>query len=91
MLSIFNEITAVIKPCLRTASQGESVTVIEIPPHTLRRQLVHNRLYDRLYTRWNSIIRPNSREDDCKTSDTVYLISCKACGDEYIGEMGKPL
>ena len=57
----------------------------------LIKKLVRNLLYDRLCTTLNCVIYPNGRDGDCMSSDTVYLISCKACGDEYIGEKGRPL
>ena len=88
---ISNEITTAIKRCLRRAGLDNSVRVIEIPPNTLRRQLVRNRLYDRLCETKNCVVCPNGRDGDCMISGTVYRISCKTCGYEYIGETGRPL
>ena len=34
---------------------------------------------------------PYGRDGDCMSSGTIYLISCNVCGDEYIGETGRPL
>ena len=68
-----------------------NVPIIDIPPNTLRRQLVRNRLYDRLCSSESCIICPNGRDGDCMSSGTIYLISCNACGEEYIGETGRPL
>ncbi|VDO77488.1 unnamed protein product [Heligmosomoides polygyrus] len=31
------------------------------------------------------------KEGDCTVSGVVYLISCQACGEEYIGETGRSL
>ncbi|VDM54378.1 unnamed protein product [Angiostrongylus costaricensis] len=62
-----------------------------MPPSNLRHQLVRNRLYDRLCATQNCIIFPSVRDGDCMSSGTVYLISCKACGDEYVGETGRSL
>ncbi|VDM51849.1 unnamed protein product [Angiostrongylus costaricensis] len=62
-----------------------------MPPSNLRRQLVRNRLYDRLCATQNCMICPSGRDGDCMSSGTVYLISCKAFEDEYVGEAGRPL
>ncbi|VDP33937.1 unnamed protein product [Heligmosomoides polygyrus] len=35
--------------------------------------------------------KPWGKEGDCTVSGVVYLISCQACGEEYIGETGRPL
>uniref|UniRef100_A0A0K0DIX9 GIY-YIG domain-containing protein n=1 Tax=Angiostrongylus cantonensis TaxID=6313 RepID=A0A0K0DIX9_ANGCA len=80
-----------MKRCLRTADLVESVAVIEIPPNTLRRQLLRNRLYDRLFETQNYVICPYGRDGDCMSSGAIYLISCGICGDEYIGEAGRRL
>ena len=37
------------------------------------------------------MICPNGRDGDCMSKGTVYLISCKACDGNYIGETGRPL
>ena len=76
---------------LRRAGLEESVAIIEIPPNALRRQLVRNRLYDRLCRSENCVICPYGRDGDCMCSGTIYLITCDICGDEYIGETGRPL
>uniref|UniRef100_A0A183GHQ8 GIY-YIG domain-containing protein n=1 Tax=Heligmosomoides polygyrus TaxID=6339 RepID=A0A183GHQ8_HELPZ len=34
---------------------------------------------------------PRRKEGDCTVSGVVYLISCQACGEEYIGKTGRPL
>ena len=54
-------------------------------------QLVRNHLYDRLCETENCVICPNGREGDCMSVGIVCLISCNICGDEYIGETGRPL
>ena len=48
-------------------------------------------MYDRLCETENCVICPNGREGDCISVGIVYLISCNICGDEYIGETGRPL
>ncbi|KAJ1359872.1 hypothetical protein KIN20_038414 [Parelaphostrongylus tenuis] len=75
----------------RLSQGGKSVVAVEIPPKTLKRQLVRNRLYDRLCETNECKVCPNGRDSDCMRSGTIYLISCEACGDEYIGETGRPL
>uniref|UniRef100_A0A0K0DFU6 GIY-YIG domain-containing protein n=1 Tax=Angiostrongylus cantonensis TaxID=6313 RepID=A0A0K0DFU6_ANGCA len=80
-----------MKRRLRTADLEEPVTIIEIPPNTLRRQLLRNRLYDRLCETQNCVICPYGRDGDCMSSGAIYLISCGACGDEYIGETDRTL
>lgn len=37
------------------------------------------------------MVCPWGKESDCTTSAVVYLISCQACGQKYIGETGRPL
>ena len=60
-------------------------------PNTLCRQLVRNRLYDRLCITENCVICPYGRDGDWMSLGTIYLISCNNCEDEYIGETGRPL
>ena len=69
----------------------DSVTLIEIPPNTLRQRLVRNCIYDRLCETPNCKVCPYGRDGDCMCSGIVYLITCETCGDEYIGETGRPL
>ena len=88
---ISDEVSIATKRCLKRARLEESVAIIEIPPNTLRRQLVRNRLYGRLCETANCVICPSGRDGDCMSSGTIYLISCGTCGDEYIGETGRPL
>uniref|UniRef100_A0A0K0DAP6 GIY-YIG domain-containing protein n=1 Tax=Angiostrongylus cantonensis TaxID=6313 RepID=A0A0K0DAP6_ANGCA len=88
---ISDEIGAAMKRCLTRADLEESVATIEIPPNTLRRQLVRNRLCDRLCETQNCVICSYGRDGDYMSSGTIYLISCGTCGDEYIGETGRPL
>ena len=86
-----NEISFAIKRALKRAGLEKEVRIIEIPPNSLRRQLIRNRLYDRFCVTQKCIICPNGRDGDCMSTGTVYLISCKACGEKYIGETGRPL
>ncbi|EYC13370.1 hypothetical protein Y032_0044g948 [Ancylostoma ceylanicum] len=37
------------------------------------------------------IICPYGRSGDCMMSGVVYLITCRTCGDEYVGETGRPI
>ncbi|EYC02517.1 hypothetical protein Y032_0099g3160 [Ancylostoma ceylanicum] len=67
-----------LRPCRSTRTIG----------HT---QLVRNRLYDRLCITPNCVICSFGKKGDCIASSVVYLITCQACGDQYIGETGRPL
>ncbi|VDM62607.1 unnamed protein product [Angiostrongylus costaricensis] len=55
---------------LRKSGLENYVTIIDIPPNTLRRQLVRNRLYDRLCSSENCMICPNGRDGDCMSLGT---------------------
>ncbi|KAK6751464.1 hypothetical protein RB195_003079 [Necator americanus] len=88
---ISDEVSAAIRRCLRKADLDSSVSVVEIPPNNLKRQLVRNRLYDTICTTPNCIICPTGRSGDCLRSGVIYLISCTNFGDEYIGETARPL
>ena len=88
---ISDEVTVAIKRCLKRVGLENSVYVIEQSPNTLRQKLVRNRLYDRLCSISNCVISSNGRDGDCMSSGTVYLLSCRACGDEYIYETGRLL
>ncbi|KAK6764542.1 hypothetical protein RB195_024751 [Necator americanus] len=57
------------KRCLRRADLDSSVSVVEIPPNNLKRQLVRNRLYDTICTTPNCIICPTGRPGDCLRSE----------------------
>ena len=67
------------------------VQVVEIPPASLKQQLIRNRGYDRYCPTPQCVTCPSGREGDCMASGVIYLISCTSCGDEYIGETGRPL
>lgn len=88
---ITDEFSATVRKCLRKASLEDSVALVEIPPNNLKRMLIRNRIYDRLCTTTECKICPNGKEGDCMVSGVVYLIKCKECGDEYIGETIRPL
>ncbi|KAK6726183.1 hypothetical protein RB195_004481 [Necator americanus] len=88
---ISDEMSAAIRRCLRRADLDSSVSVVEMPPNNLKRQLVRNRLYDTICTTPNCIICQTGRPGECLRSRVVYLISCTNCGDEYVGETAPPL
>ncbi|KAK6761372.1 hypothetical protein RB195_022436 [Necator americanus] len=73
------------------ADLDSSVSVVEVPPNNLKRQLVRNRLYDTVCTTPNCIICPTGRLGDCLRSGVIYLIYCTNCGDEYVGETARLL
>ncbi|EYB98482.1 hypothetical protein Y032_0131g1649 [Ancylostoma ceylanicum] len=88
---ISDEMSKAVRASLRKADLEDHVRVVEIPPANLKTQLVRNRLYDRLCITPNCVICPFGKEGDCMVSSVVYLITCQACGDQYIGETGRPL
>ncbi|XGW03988.1 hypothetical protein V3C99_015267 [Haemonchus contortus] len=88
---VSDEMSAAIRACLRKADLQDSVRVVEIPPSNLKRQLVRNRLYDRRCQTPSCVICPSGKEGDCMISGVVYLITCQLCGEEYVGETGRPL
>ncbi|KAJ1361895.1 hypothetical protein KIN20_021267, partial [Parelaphostrongylus tenuis] len=53
----------------------QSVALIEIPPNTLKRQLVRNRLYDRLCIMKDCKICPNGRDGDCTSDELESVVS----------------
>ncbi|KAK6751009.1 hypothetical protein RB195_002778 [Necator americanus] len=83
---ISDEMSAAIRRCLSRADLDSSVSVIEVSPNNLKRQLVWNRSYDTICTTPNCIICPTGRPGDCLGPGVIYLISCTNCGDEYAGE-----
>ena len=68
-----------------------TVSVVDLPPNNLKRLLIRNRMYDRICVTSNCVICPSGRSGDCMCMGTVYSISCLKCGEEYIGETGRPL
>ena len=88
---ISDEVTAVIRQCLRKSRLDDKIAIIEIPPNNLKRMLIRNRMYDRLCAMSDCKICPNGTQGDCMCAGVVYLITCKECNEEYIGETARPL
>ena len=88
---ISDAMSKAVRASLRKADLEDHVRVVEIPPANLKTKLVRNRLYDRLCITPNCVICPFGKDGDCMVSGVVYLITCQACGDQYIGETGRPL
>ena len=65
--------------------------IVEIPPANLKRRLARNRIYDRICETSECVICPYGKLGDCAVSGVVYLIACLSCGQEYVGETGRPL
>ncbi|EYC41748.1 hypothetical protein Y032_0558g3424 [Ancylostoma ceylanicum] len=80
-----------VRASLRKAVLEDHVGVVEIPPANLKTQLVRSRLYGWLCVTPNCVIYPFGKDGDCMVSGVVYLITCKSCGDQYIGETERPL
>ncbi|KAK6732228.1 hypothetical protein RB195_016547 [Necator americanus] len=88
---ITDDLSKAIRASLVKCGLEDQVRVVEIPPTNLKKQLVRNRMYDRFCLTPDCVICPFGKEGDCMVSGVVYLISCKTCGDQYIGETGRPL
>ncbi|KAK6735688.1 hypothetical protein RB195_018739 [Necator americanus] len=88
---ISDDMSKAVWGCLRKADLQNDVRVVEIPPANLKGQLVRSRVYDRLCTTPSCVVCPYGREGDCMISGVVYRITCKLCGDDHIGETGRPL
>ncbi|XGW16426.1 hypothetical protein V3C99_001696, partial [Haemonchus contortus] len=88
---VSDSVSSDVRTALRKCGLDDMVRVVEVPPTNLRKKLVQNRSYDRLCITPHCVICPNGREGDCMASGVIYLITCEACGDEYIGETGRPL
>ncbi|EYC11772.1 hypothetical protein Y032_0049g1762 [Ancylostoma ceylanicum] len=88
---ISDEVSNAVRRSLRQGGLQDDVRVVDIPPPNLKRHLVCNRAYDRICTTPGCVICPHGKDGDCMISGTIYLVTCQACGDEYIGETGRPL
>ncbi|VDP02493.1 unnamed protein product [Heligmosomoides polygyrus] len=88
---VSDEVSTSIRKCPRRSGLENLVAVINLPPDNLKTRLVCNRLYDRICGTPNCVVCPGEKEGDCTVTGVVYLISCQACGEEYIGETGRPL
>ncbi|EYC29522.1 hypothetical protein Y032_0006g3016 [Ancylostoma ceylanicum] len=88
---ISDEVSTAIRQCLRRSALNNIVSVVEIPPGNLKRQLVRNRMYDRFCITPNCVVCPTGKPGNCMCSGVIYLITCISCGEEYIGETARPL
>ncbi|KAK6764997.1 hypothetical protein RB195_025075 [Necator americanus] len=88
---ITNDLSKAMRASMVKCGVEELVRIVEIPPANLKKQLVQNRMYDRFCHTPDCVTCPFGKEGDCMVSDVVYLISCKTCGDQYIGETGRPI
>ena len=69
---------------------GMTVNIVANAPRTLRQLLVRSRLYDNFC---NSSSCPACVHDSgiCQIKGAVYRVRCSECGQDYIGETGRPL
>ncbi|EYC24969.1 hypothetical protein Y032_0012g1613 [Ancylostoma ceylanicum] len=88
---ISDEVSRATRLCLRRANLENLVTLVELPPSNLKRQLIRNHIYDRLCTTSDCVVCPFGREGHCMRSCVIYVIKCRECGDEYVGETVRPL
>ncbi|KAK6761038.1 hypothetical protein RB195_022198 [Necator americanus] len=88
---ITEDLSKAISASLVRSGFDDQVRVVEMLPTNLKKQLVRNRMYDRFCLTPDYVICPFGKEEDCMVSGVVYLISCKTCRDQYIGETGRPL
>ncbi|EYC13964.1 hypothetical protein Y032_0042g630 [Ancylostoma ceylanicum] len=88
---ISDEVNTAMLQCLRRSALNNIVSVVEIPPNNLERQLVRNRMYDRFCITPNYVVCPTAKPGDCMCLGVIYLITCISCGEEYMGETERPL
>ncbi|KAK6762751.1 hypothetical protein RB195_023456 [Necator americanus] len=86
-----DDLSKAIRASLIRCGLDDQVRVVEIPPPNLKKQLVRNRMYDRICLTQNRVIYPFGKASHCMVSGVVYLISCKTCGEEYISKTGRSL
>ncbi|EYC22109.1 hypothetical protein Y032_0018g3719 [Ancylostoma ceylanicum] len=48
-------------------------------------------MYDRVCSTPKCVVCPEGRAGDCMISGVIYMICCKSCGEEYVGETARPL
>ncbi|EYC45375.1 hypothetical protein Y032_0431g1340 [Ancylostoma ceylanicum] len=66
-------------------------STVKLPLSNLKHQLIRNRICDRLCTISDCEACPFGREGDCMRSYVIYVVKCRECGDEYVGETVRPL
>ena len=88
---ISDKLSAAIRSCIYKFGLQNSLRLVEIPPPNLKQLLVRNRSHDQACVKADCIVCNSNKPGDCMCRGTVYLITCKMCGEEYIGETGRPL
>ena len=88
---ISDRVSDAIRQSLLQSQLQNDVVLVNIPNRNIRRQLVRNRLYDRICENSNCVICPYGKPGDCAKSGVVYEIECMTCHAKYIGETGRML
>ncbi|KAK6737909.1 hypothetical protein RB195_020171 [Necator americanus] len=60
-----DDMSYALRASLRQVGLQNLVKVVDIPPVNLKRQLVHNRAYDRLCETPNCVVCPDGSQGDC--------------------------
>ena len=88
---VCEELSSGIRNCVRRAGLESYLRVVDIPPLNLRHRLVRNRAFDNPCDVDDCAICSLMVRGNCMGSGVIYLIRCQICGEEYIGETGRPL
>ena len=88
---ISDRVSDAFRRCVIQAQLQEVAVLVNVPKGNIKRQLVRNRLYDKVCISRSCVVCPYGRVGDCARSGVVYQIECLICHALYIGETGRPL
>ena len=88
---ISDRVSDAVRQSLFQSQLENDIILVNIPNRNIKRQLVRNRLYDRICETNNCVICPHGKVGDCVKSEVVYEIQCMTCQAKYIGETGRML